>query len=169
MTFEKFTLKAQDSIAIAQQIALEFGNQQIEPEHILLALIKDKEGLIPTIIKKSGVDLNIVLASIEHEVKKIPKVQGSGFGQIQLSNRSQNLINNAFKKTNELKDDFVSTEHLLLAILVENDGNGGKPISANTKVPNNTKNIGLRRSIAQSFRFSFPTMPANQNNPALAK
>ncbi len=126
MTFEKFTLKAQDSIAIAQQIAFEFGNQQIEPEHILLALIKDKEGLIPTIIKKSGVDLNIVLASIEHEVKKFPKVQGSGFGQVQLSNRSQNLINNAFKKTNELKDDFVSTEHLLLAILVENDGNGGK-------------------------------------------
>jgi ATP-dependent Clp protease ATP-binding subunit ClpB len=126
MTFDKFTLKAQDSIAVAQQIALEFGNQQIEPEHILLALIKDKEGLIPTIFKKAGGDINIILAAIEHEVKRFPKVQGSGFGQAHLSNRSQNLINNAFKKTEELKDEFVSTEHLLLAILGESDGNVGK-------------------------------------------
>ena len=126
MTFDKFTLKAQDAIAVAQQTALEFGNQQIEPEHILLALIKDNEGLIQTIIKKAGGDINIILASIEHEVKRFPKVQGSGFGQVHLSNRSQNLINNAFKKTEELKDEFVSTEHLLLAILGESDGNGGK-------------------------------------------
>ena len=89
-------------------------------------MIKDAEGLIPTIIKKAGVDINILLTAIEHEVKKLPKVQGSGFNQAHLSNRSQGIINTAFKKINDLKDEFVSTEHLLIAIIEESRGNGGK-------------------------------------------
>jgi ATP-dependent Clp protease ATP-binding subunit ClpB len=126
MTFDKFTLKAQDSIAVAQKFALENGNQQIEPEHILIALLKDTEGLIPTIIKKAGVDINIVMTSINHEINYFPKVQGGGFTQAYLSNRSQALINNAFKKANELKDEYISTEHLLIAITEESEGNTGK-------------------------------------------
>ncbi len=126
MTFDKFTLKAQESIVVAQQIALEHGNQQIEPEHILLAMIKDSEGLIPTIIKKVGVDINILLAALEHEVKKYPKIQGTGFNQAHLSNRSQGIITTAFKKSDDLKDEFVSTEHLLIAITDESSGNIGK-------------------------------------------
>jgi len=127
MTFDKFTLKAQDSIAIAQQIAVEHGNQQIEPEHILLAMLKDNEGLVPTIIKKAGVEINILLTAIEAEVKRFPKVQGSnGFTQTHISNHSQKIINKAFKKASELKDEYVSTEHLLIAIADESSRNGGK-------------------------------------------
>ena len=126
MTFDKFTLKAQDSIAVAQQMAVEHGNQQLEPEHILLAMLKDNEGLIPTIIKKAGVDINILLTAIEAEVKRFPKVQGSGFNQAHLSNRSQGIVNTAFKKASDLKDEYVSTEHLLIAIADESSGNGGK-------------------------------------------
>ena len=75
MTFDKFTLKAQDAIAVAQQIAQEYGNQQIEPAHILQAMLKDTEGLIPTIFKKAAIDLDIISSALEHEIKKIPKVE----------------------------------------------------------------------------------------------
>jgi len=126
MTFDKFTLKAQDAIAVAQQISAEFGNQQIEPEHIILALLKDNEGLIPTILKKAGLNLQAVQTSFEHEIKKIPKVEGSGFGQVYLSQRSNKSFDSAFKIAAELKDEYVSTEHLLLAILKYDEGNAAK-------------------------------------------
>lgn len=126
MTFEKFTIKAQDAVAVAQQIAAEYGNQQIEPEHIFLGLLKDNEGIIPTILKKAGLNIQVVQTSFEHEIKKIPKVEGSGFGQVYLSQRSQQMMNEAMKIATELKDEYISTEHLLLGIVKQDTGSAGK-------------------------------------------
>ncbi len=121
MTLEKMTLKAQDAIARAQHIASEYAHQQIEPVHILLSLLKDSEGLVPTILKKIGLNLQVVEISFEHEIKKLPKVQGSGVTQLYLSNQSQKMLNQAMKNADNLKDEYISTEHLLLASLKNTD------------------------------------------------
>ena len=126
MTFDKFTLKAQDAIGLSQQLASDYGNQQIEPEHILMALLRDSEGIIPVILKKAGLNLQVVESSFEHEIKKFPKIQGAGLTQIYLSNRSQQILDQALKIANNLKDEYVSTEHLLLAMVQQDSGNAGK-------------------------------------------
>ncbi len=81
MTLDKLTLKAQDAMAVGQQIATEYGNQQIEPEHIMMAMIRDQEGIIPTILKKAGLNLPAVERSIEYEISRLPKVQGGGLNR----------------------------------------------------------------------------------------
>jgi ATP-dependent Clp protease ATP-binding subunit ClpB len=78
MNLDKFTIKAQDALAVGQQIAGEYGNQQIEPEHIMMAMLRDEEGIIPTILKKAGLNLPALEKSIEYEISRLPKVQGGG-------------------------------------------------------------------------------------------
>ena len=109
MTLDKLTLKAQDAIARAQQIASEYSHQQIEPVHILQALLQDREGLVPMILKKVGLNLQAVETSFDHEIKKLPKVQGSGVSQIYLSNSGQKMLQQAMKIANDLKDEYIST------------------------------------------------------------
>ena len=125
MTFDKFTLKAQDALAVAQQLASEYNHQQIEPEHIMLAMVNDAEGIIPSIVKKAGLNMQILQSSFEHEIKKLPKVQGA-LGQIYMSGKIQQVLNSSLKIAGSLKDEYISTEHILLAIIQEKDGNGGK-------------------------------------------
>ncbi len=129
MTLEKMTLKAQDAITSAQNIASEYAHQQIEPVHILLSLLKDSEGLVPTILKKIGLSLQVVETSFEHEIKKLPKVQGSGLTQLYLSNQSQKMLNQAMKNADNLKDEYISTEHLLLASLKNTDDPAARILS----------------------------------------
>jgi ATP-dependent Clp protease ATP-binding subunit ClpB len=122
MTLDKFTIKAQDAVAVAQQKASEYNHQQIEPEHILKAMLGDAEGIVSTILKKAGINLTALEASVDHEIGKFPKIQG-GLQQIYLSQRSQQLVNNALKFAGNLKDEYVSTEHLLLAMVQKDNGN----------------------------------------------
>jgi ATP-dependent Clp protease ATP-binding subunit ClpB len=126
MTFDKFTLKAQDAIAVAQQIASDNNQQQIEPEHIILSMLKDNTGIVSEILKKAGINMDAVHASLEHVIRNIPKVHGRGIGQVYLSNRSQQVLNAALKQANNLKDDYISTEHILLSIVKEDSGDAGK-------------------------------------------
>jgi ATP-dependent Clp protease ATP-binding subunit ClpB len=121
MTLDKFTIKAQDAIAVAQQNASENNHQQIEPEHILRAMLHDNEGIIPNILKKAGINISALEASLEHELGKFPKIQG-GIQQIYMSQRSQQLVNAALKFAGTLKDEYVSTEHLLLAMVQKESG-----------------------------------------------
>jgi ATP-dependent Clp protease ATP-binding subunit ClpB len=122
MTFDKFTIKAQDAIAVAQQKASEYNHQQIEPEHILKAMLSDADGIISTILKKAGLNLSALEASVDHELGKFPKIQ-SGIQQIYMSQRSQQMVTNAMKSAKDLKDEYVSTEHLLLAMVKKDNGN----------------------------------------------
>jgi ATP-dependent Clp protease ATP-binding subunit ClpB len=126
MTLDKFTLKAQDAVAVAQQIASEYGNQQIEPEHVIMAMLRDTEGIIPVILKKAGLNIPALETSLEHEIKKLPKVQGTGLTQFYLSKRAQQLFAEALKIASTLKDEYISTEHLLLSIVQNDKGNAGK-------------------------------------------
>jgi ATP-dependent Clp protease ATP-binding subunit ClpB len=119
MTLDKLTLKAQDAIALAKQIATDNDHQQIEIVHILLALLKDSAGLVPTILKKVDLSLQVVEKSLGHELNKLPKVQGSAVSQVYLSGQSQRMLQQAAKDAGSLKDEYISTEHLLLAIVKE--------------------------------------------------
>jgi ATP-dependent Clp protease ATP-binding subunit ClpB len=126
MTLDKFTIKAQDAIAVAQQLASDYNQQQIEPEHIMLAMVNDTDGVVPAILKKAALNLSAVQSGFEHSIKNMPKVYGSTMGQIYLSGRSQQLLNHALQLAGTLKDEYISTEHLLLAIVKEDTGDAGK-------------------------------------------
>lgn len=126
MRFDKLTLKAQESIASAQEIALEKSHQQITPEHLFLALLEQKEGIVIPILKKIGIEPKELTLRVMDELKKLPTVSGPGSGQVYLSNRLNHIFNQAVKEANQLKDEYVSTEHLLMAIVEENKNLGIK-------------------------------------------
>ena len=116
MNFEKLTIKTQEALAEANQLAQEYNHQQIEPEHILYALISDPDGVVTATIKRFGVPVDQLKGKLEDYLKTIPKVYGGGTGQAYLSPRSQTMLNDAWKEARALKDEFISSEHLLLAM-----------------------------------------------------
>ncbi len=128
MNLDKFTIKAQEALAEAQRLVTEYGQQQIEPEHILKALLADPEGVAQAIVKKYGVPLPQLEQKLEQAIEKLPRV--SGGGQVYLSRRANEILNNAFNEARSLKDEFVSTEHLLIAISEEKDGEAGKILAS---------------------------------------
>ncbi|NOX89945.1 MAG: ATP-dependent chaperone ClpB [Calditrichaeota bacterium] len=130
MNLEKFTIKAQEALAEANRFVMEYGQQQIEPEHILKALLSDSEGVVQAIVKKYGIPLAQLEQRIEDVIKKFPKVYGGGAGQVYLSPRANKILNNAFNEAKNLKDEFVSTEHLLISISEEKEGEAGKILHA---------------------------------------
>ncbi|RME01692.1 MAG: type VI secretion system ATPase TssH, partial [Calditrichaeota bacterium] len=120
MTLEKFTLKAQEAVSNAQQIASEYGHQQIEVEHLLKALLADSEGVPQAILKKLGANLNPISEQLEEALQKIPRVSGAGaVGNIYITQRLNNVFNAAMNEMRKLKDEYVSTEHLFIAIADE--------------------------------------------------
>lgn len=116
MNFEKFTIKAQEAISNAQQLVMNSGQQQIEPEHVLHALLDDTQGTIPVLLKKLGVNPIDIKNQVERAVNKFPKVHGAE-GQIYASQNLNVLFNKALQEAKSLKDDYVSTEHLFLGFL----------------------------------------------------
>lgn len=124
MRLDKLTLKAQEALAQAQEIASDEGHQEITPEHLLLALLEQKEGLVSPILEKIGIkDINL---RVKEELRKLPRISGSGAGQIYLSQRLNQVFNEATKIAKNLKDEYISTEHLLMAIASENKSLGIK-------------------------------------------
>ncbi len=111
----KFTLKAQEALQKAQQSAGEHGNQQIEPVHLLSALLEDREGLVPSIFKKLGVSSETTHSGAAEEIKRLPKVSG-GIGQVYMSQDLNTVLESALASARKLKDEYVSVEHLFLAL-----------------------------------------------------
>jgi ATP-dependent Clp protease ATP-binding subunit ClpB len=119
MRFDKLTLKAQEALQEAQALAEKNEQQQLEPEHLLLALIRQNEGVVPQVFQKSGVSLPALESQLEENLKKAPKVYGGGMGQVYLSPRLKKALDHSFQEADRLKDTYVSTEHLLLALADE--------------------------------------------------
>ena len=86
------------------------------PVHLLAALVEDKEGIVPPVLEKIGIGPQAVLSEIYQEIEKLPKVSGSGANQATMSSQVNKLLEQAFKEAANFKDEYVSTEHLLLAI-----------------------------------------------------
>ena len=119
---EKLTIKAQEALAAAQKQAESAGQQQIEPEHLLLALLKQSEGIVVPILQKLGADPAAITAQVTDAVENMPKVSGAPGQQAYISPALKQVLDAAEALADQLKDDYVSTEHLLLAIA---DGSGG--------------------------------------------
>jgi len=113
--WDKFTVKAQEAMQRANDLASEHGNPELLPLHLLAALLEDKEGIVPPVLEKVGIGPQVVLSDLYKEIEKLPKVSG-GAAQAALSNETNKLLEQAFKEAANFKDEYVSTEHLLLAI-----------------------------------------------------
>ncbi len=113
--WDKFTVKAQEAVQRANELASEHGNPELLPLHLLAALIEDKEGIVLPVLDKLGVGAQAVLSEIYREIERLPKVSGEGATQATMSPALNQLIERAFKEAANFKDEYVSTEHLLLA------------------------------------------------------
>ena len=122
MQLDKLTLKSQEALQEAKAIAEGKNHQQIDVEHLLLALLRQKEGIVIPILQKLGAHVDGMASQLEADLNRVPKVTGGGVGQVYLSNRLNEILNAASKEAERLKDDYVSTEHLLLAISDEKGG-----------------------------------------------
>ncbi len=127
MDFNRLTEKSQEAIRQAQTEALEHGNQQVDVEHLLLALLEQEGGLAPSILLRADVPLETLHRRLVQEIDKLPKVSGAGMrpDQVYITNRLSNLFTVAEEQAKRLKDEYVSIEHLLLAT-AEDQGAAGK-------------------------------------------
>lgn len=116
MNFQKLTIKAQDAMQKAQEIASANSNQYIEPVHLLRALLDDASGIIPPMLLKLGANVDYMKSRTDEEINKLPKVTGAGLGNQYLGKESATLLEEGLKEAQNLRDEYVSTEHLLMAI-----------------------------------------------------
>ena len=118
MNAQKLTKKALEAVQSAQSIAIENQNMQIMPEHLLYALVDQEGGLIPQLLKKSGVDTDNMLALLDGAINKIPVVSGSGRepDKIYISPVTDKIFNEAERLANSMRDEYISVEHLMLAL-----------------------------------------------------
>src|ERR1700746_999718 len=113
--WDKFTVKAQEAVQRANDIASEHGNPELLPVHLLAALLEDKEGIVPPVLEKLGIGPQVVLNETYREIDNLPKVSRERAPQATMPPRLTQLIERAFKEASNFKDEYVSTEHLLLA------------------------------------------------------
>ena len=114
--WDKLTVKAQEAMQRANDLASEHGNPELQPVHILAALVEDHEGIVAPLLERVGLHASAVQAQAMSEIEKLPKVSGGGATQAHLSDAASQLLENAFKEASNFKDEYVSTEHLLLAM-----------------------------------------------------
>jgi ATP-dependent Clp protease ATP-binding subunit ClpB len=117
----KLTVKSQEALQAAAEIASNYGNSQIEPEHLLAALIQDPEGVATSVLRKMGVNIDQLRIRVTGLLEGLPKISGAGSASQFASNNLNKLFDTARREAEALKDEYVSTEHLLLALL---DGSG---------------------------------------------
>jgi ATP-dependent Clp protease ATP-binding subunit ClpB len=123
MRLDKFTLRGQEAIQAGIELAERNQNQQVEPEHVLCAMLEQAEGIVRPLLGKLGANVQVVLSDCQAAVARFPRVQG---GQQYFSPRLTQVFTAAEKQAEKMKDEYISTEHLLLAIADEKDGAGGK-------------------------------------------
>ncbi len=122
--FEKMTVKAQEAVQSAQELAAQHENQQIEPIHLLSALVDQDGGVVPPLVSKLGIRPEVLSQEIEREIGKLPKVQG--FGEQHMGRAVNQVLERAFKEAEKFKDQYVSAEHLFLAIANEDRDPAGQ-------------------------------------------
>jgi ATP-dependent Clp protease ATP-binding subunit ClpB len=121
MQLDKFTMKSQEALQQSQNLAETKGNQEIQAEHLLQVLLQQPEGVVVPVLRKMGINPGPVLAEVEERTNRLPKVSGGGFGQVYLSARLKRVLDHAFRLANEMRDEYVSQEHLFLALIDAKD------------------------------------------------
>ena len=146
MNIQKFTQKSIDAVNQCEKIAVEYGNQEIEQEHFLMALLKQENGLIPKLIEKMGIDVPDFLAAVEKKIAERPKVQG---GQVFVGQFLNKALIGAEDMAKQMGDDYVSVEHLFLSIIK----------NPNKAIKELFKTYGITRD---SFLSALSTVRGNQ-------
>ena len=136
MDVNKFTQKSQEALANAQNTAVRFGHAEMDVEHLLLALIEQPDGLVPRLIAKMDVPFPSFAAEVVKELERRPKVSGPGAepGKILVSQRLGRVLVKAKEEAARLKDDYVSVEHLLFAMIEEGKSSPAAKILAQFKI-----------------------------------
>jgi len=155
MNFEKYTQKAQEAVGRAQSLATDYGHQQVENLHLLAALLAEEDGAVKPLLEKSGLNLAKTLADTQVQINKLPKVAGSSAEYMASSLRK--VFTEAEKIAKDLKDDFVSTEHLIIALVEVKDDAAGRVLSS----ANRDKVLAALQSIRGNQRVTDPT-PENK-------
>ncbi|MDQ1318721.1 MAG: ATP-dependent Clp protease ATP-binding subunit ClpB [Candidatus Poribacteria bacterium] len=125
MRFDKFTLKAQEAVQASQEIAGKYNHQAVEPDHLLIALLDQEGGIVPSILQKLGVDPGTVYQQVEAEIEKMPKQYGAT-AQGYISPNLKKVFDNAWSEAQRLKDEYLSSEHLLLSISEMKESSAGR-------------------------------------------
>jgi ATP-dependent Clp protease ATP-binding subunit ClpB len=129
LRFDKMTVKAQDALQEAQEIAARHENQSVEPVHLLAALVEQQDGVVPSLLTRLGMRPELIAQDIEREIARLPKVQG--FTQQNLSRALNDVLERSFTEAMKFKDEYVSAEHLFLAIAGEDRDPAGKLLKKN--------------------------------------
>lgn len=129
MRWDKLTLMSQEAIQMAQSKAEELGHQELRPEHLLWAFLNQDESVVLSILGKIGTNVTKIRQDVEEALQRLPSVKGSG--EIYLSPFFRGLMNRAQKEAENLKDEYVSTEHILLALLKDDASEAGRILGDN--------------------------------------
>ncbi len=130
MRYDKFTIKSQEALAEAQSLADQKGQQEITPLHLAVALINQPEGLVRPILAKAGTPPALIVGELDKELEKLPKISGTGLTGY-VGPELKTVLDLALAEAEKMRDEFVSTEHLLLAILAKKDGPAAKVLVSN--------------------------------------
>lgn len=154
MNFDKYTQNAQGAIMDSQNIAIQEGHQQLDGEHIHLALMQQQEGLIPKLVKYMGISLDNIIKELKDELDRLPKVTG-GNDSLYSTNRVSKILMKAEKIASDFKDEYVSVEHIYLALLEEKGTTSAKifkkyDITKEKFLQNLTKVRGNQRVTSQN-------------------
>ena len=125
MRFDRFTIKAQEALETAQSLAADVQSPELGVEHLMLALIRQTDGIVTPILQKLGVDTAGITSAVEAAVQKAPKVQGAA-AEMRIAPALQSVLDTGFKEATALKDEYVSTEHLLVACAETKQSEVGK-------------------------------------------
>ena len=128
MRFDRFTIRGQEAVQEAIGVAEKNQNQQVEPEHLLASMLEQKEGVVKPILGKVGANAAVIAGEVAAAIEKFPKVSG---GQQYFSTRTNAVFQEAQKIAEKMQDEYVSTEHLLIAIAGEKDGDAGRILRSN--------------------------------------
>ena len=128
MRFDRFTIRGQEAVQEAIGLAERNQHQQVEPEHLLASMLEQKEGVVKPIFGKIGANAQTILSELEASIQKFPKVSG---GQQYFSSRTNTIFQEAQKEAEKMEDEYLSTEHLLLAVSDEKMGDGGRILRSN--------------------------------------
>ncbi len=133
MRFDRFTERAQDAAARAYEILQRYGHNQVDTEHLLLALLEQSDGVIPQILERLSVDVRAMRTKLDDMLRQSPKaaIYGGGTGQVFITPRVKQIIDLSNQEANRLRDEYISTEHIFLAILSERGTQIAKLLSDN--------------------------------------
>jgi ATP-dependent Clp protease ATP-binding subunit ClpB len=131
MRFDKFTIKSQELIQAAQNLASRYGQQQIEPEHLLAGMLQEDDGIAAAMLRKLGASPATVARDVASAIEKLPTVSGGGIGDVYLSGRAKAVLEAAFAEATKMKDEYVSIEHIFMAIADEKTGDAAAILSRN--------------------------------------